>query len=107
MFHPVGVSYKRDVETDSSVVACQLLQKWEWRGERGKYLLNPDMGCTCMYYMYKNNCRNNVTAHFHLRLSELLTFGASMAVYVVPGGTWNPSVYSLKWWISASMELFE
>jgi len=32
------------------------------------------------------------------------TFGASMAVYVVPGGTWKPSEKSLKWWINASIE---
>jgi hypothetical protein len=32
--------------------------------------------------------------------------GASIAVYVAPAGTWYPSVYSLKWWISASIELY-
>ena len=37
---------------------------------------------------------------------QSLTLGASMAVYVSPGGTWYPSVYSLKWWISASMDSY-
>ena len=37
---------------------------------------------------------------------QTLTLGASMAVYVSPGGTWYPSVYSLKWWIRASMDSY-
>jgi hypothetical protein len=32
--------------------------------------------------------------------------GASIAVYVSPGGTEYPSEKSLKWWMSASMDSF-
>ena len=34
------------------------------------------------------------------------TLGASMPVYVAPGGTWKPSVNNLKWWIRASIEFY-